>query len=147
MAGYVKIDRKILKWEWYKNGNVFRVFVHLILTANHNDAKWQGINIKRGQVVIGRIELASSLGLSEQKTRTAIDKLKLTKEITIKSTNKYSIITICKYESYQYFTTQQQPAIQPAVQPGLAVCRRRPGARAGRPHAQRQPRQRHVLHD
>ena len=32
--GYVTIQRKIVKWEWYKNPNTFKLFVHLILTAN-----------------------------------------------------------------------------------------------------------------
>lgn len=103
MVGHIKVDRKILEWEWYKHPIVFRVFLHLLLTANHKDGKWQGVSINRGQLITGRIELGSQLKLSEQQIRTALSKIKLTKEITIKSTSHYSIITICKYDSYQSF--------------------------------------------
>ena len=89
------------EWEWYTDGNVFRVFMHLLLTANPEDRKWKGIVVKRGQVVTGRKALAEVLGLSEQQVRTALEKLKSTNEITSKTTNKFTIITICKYDSYQ----------------------------------------------
>lgn len=111
MVGHIKLERKILEWEWYKHPNVCRLFIHLLLTANHKDGKWQGITVKRGQVIAGRIELAADLALSEQNVRTALDKLKLTNEITIKSTKQYSIITICKYDSYQSFKDKDNQQI------------------------------------
>ena len=77
------------------------LFLHLLLNANHEDGSWEGIIIKRGQLVIGRKKISSDTGISEQSVRTCIDRLKSTNEITIKSTNKYSIITIINYESYQ----------------------------------------------
>lgn len=101
MIGHIKIDRKILNWEWYQDANVCRLFIHLLLIANHKDGKWQGQIIKRGQVITGRKELSKDARLSEMQIRTCIKKLKSTNEITIQSTSKFSIITICKYDSYQ----------------------------------------------
>lgn len=101
MAGYVQLDRKILKWEWYDDANTFRLFVHLLLTCNHKNAKWHGQNVLRGQVVTGRLKLAAVLGLSEMQIRTSLNKLKSTGEITMKTTSQNSIITICKYDTYQ----------------------------------------------
>jgi biotin operon repressor len=101
MEGWVKLHRKILKWEWFQDDNTFRVFLHLLLTANYKNTKWKGIEIKRGQVLTGRSSLAVTIGISEQSVRTCLNRLKLTSEITIKSTNKYSIVTINKYEDYQ----------------------------------------------
>ncbi len=106
MVGHIKLDRKILEWEWYKNANVSRVFIHLLLTANHKDGKWQGHEIKRGQLITGRIELSKDVGLSEMQIRTCLEKLKTTNEITIKSSNKNSLITICKYDTYQSFKNE-----------------------------------------
>jgi hypothetical protein len=39
--------------------------------------------------------------MSEMQIRTALEHLKTTKEITIKTTNRFSIITICNYNTYQ----------------------------------------------
>lgn len=99
--GFIKIHRKILDWEWYSDVNAFRLFMHLLLSANYEDKKFQGLDIKRGQLVVGRIELAKSTNLSEQQIRTALTKLKSTNEITIKSTNRFSIIELVNYNLYQ----------------------------------------------
>jgi len=39
--------------------------------------------------------------LYEQCSRTALDKLKSTNEITIETTNRYSLITVTNWEEYQ----------------------------------------------
>jgi hypothetical protein len=103
MIGHIKLDRKILTWEWYDDANTFRVFVHLLLMATHKDGRYRGMLIKRGEVVTGRVKLAKALRLSEKQIRISLDKLKTTNEITIKTTNKYSIVTISKYDIYQSF--------------------------------------------
>ena len=101
MAGFIKIDRKILKWEWYQDIKVFHLFLYLILRANWEDGRWKGIDVKRGQLITGRMKLNRDTGLTEREIRTCLEKLKTTGEITIKTTSKYSIITVCKYDIYQ----------------------------------------------
>ena len=100
-GGWIKLFRKITEWEWYRDGNTFRVFVHLLVTANHEPKKWRGVMVSRGQVVTGRNALSKSLTLSDRQVRTALDHLKSTNEISIKTTNKFSLITIVNYEEYQ----------------------------------------------
>ena len=99
--GWIKIHRKFLKWEWYDDMVVKSVFLHLLLTANFETKKWRGITIERGQIVTGRKKLSQELGISERQVRTALKKLCSTNELTIKTTSKFSIVTICKYGSYQ----------------------------------------------
>lgn len=101
MAGFIKIDKKITNWQWYKNSDAFRVFLHLLLEANYAKSNFKGHEILRGQVAIGRKSLSKSLGISEQIIRTQLINLQKTGEITIKSTTQFSIVTICKYDSYQ----------------------------------------------
>lgn len=113
---YIKIHRKILKWEWYTDANTYRLFTHLLYKANFKGNRWMGNDILPGQLVMGRKELARELKLSEQEIRTSLGKLKSTNEITIKSTNKYSIVTICKWEDYQINTKEDQPTDQPTNQ-------------------------------
>lgn len=99
--GYVKIFRSFVDWEWFTDINVCHLFLYCILRANHSDTEWRGINIKRGSFITSRESLAISTGLSIQQVRTAIKKLKLTNELTIKTTSQYSIITIKNYDLYQ----------------------------------------------
>lgn len=101
MSGWIKLHRSIVEWEWYKNPCTRDVFIHLLLTANNEVKNWQGIKISAGQTVIGRKALAKTLGISEQNVRTAISNLQLTSEITIKSTNRFTLVTIVKWAEYQ----------------------------------------------
>jgi len=101
LSGYVKIHRKLIQWGWYKNSVVKDTFLHLIFTANFKDMPWEGITIKRGQVVTSYESLADDLGFSIQQVRTAIKKLKSTGEITTQATNRYTIVTVVNFDDYQ----------------------------------------------
>ena len=101
MESWIKLYNKMLDWEWYKDTTVVRVFLHCLLKANYAEKKWCGIVVGRGQFLTSLATMAQELTLSLQQTRTALNKLKSTSEITIKSTNKYTIITICKFDNYQ----------------------------------------------
>ena len=126
--GWVKLHRKLIKWEWYKDSNMLHLFIHLLISANHKPGKWRGINIKRGQLITGRKSLSEQTGLSLQTIRTCLNRLKSTTEITIKSTNKYSVITICNYDDYQikendnnHLTSQQLTNNQPTTNQQLTT--------------------------
>lgn len=107
--GWVKLFRKFTEWRWYGDANTKVVFLHLLLTANYEDKDWQRTTVKRGQVIVGRKELAERLGLSERNIRTALSRLEETGEITKKATNKYTIVTICNYDSYQQIEEAERP--------------------------------------
>ena len=109
MNGWIKLHRKITEWEWYDDANTFRVFIHLLLTANHKDSRYRGFKIPKGSVVTGREKLAEALKLSERKVRTALDKLIESGEITKKTTNSFSVISICNYEAYQSPKNDNRP--------------------------------------
>jgi len=104
--GWIKIHRQILEWEWYDEPNTLRLFLHLLLKANHKTRSYRGVEIKEGQVMTGYDKLAKELSLSTQKIRTAINKLKLTNEITSVSTSQGTIIQIVKYKEYQVVTSK-----------------------------------------
>lgn len=104
--GYIKLFRKIDNWEWYTEPNTIRMFLHCLIKANHTDKMWHGITIHAGSFVTSRAILAKELGISERQVRTAIKHLKSTNEVTNKSTNHYSIITVNNWHLYQ--TNDQQ---------------------------------------
>lgn len=109
--GWIKIHRQLLDWEWYSDTNVCRVFLHLLLKANHKPNKWKGTVINTGEVLTGRKILAQEANLSEMQIRSALNKLKSTNEITIKSTNSFSIIKLNNWDSYQQDNQQSTERI------------------------------------
>jgi len=119
MEGWIKLHKKFLKWEWSDDPNMVCLFIHLLIRANYEPSKWRGETIERGQLLTGRKQLSKWTGISERSIRTCLERLKTTSELTIKPTNKFSIITICNYEKYQQIptststiqtpTTDQQP--------------------------------------
>ena len=112
MSGWIKIHRKILDWEWYDDSNTFRLFMHLLLKANHKDKKYRGIVVKTGSILTGRDLLSMETGLSVQQVRTCLERLKSTNEITINSGRQGTIIQIVKYKDYLVSTndsTVNQP--------------------------------------
>ena len=99
--GWIKIHRKILDWEWYTDYPVFKLFIHLLITANHSPKTWRGQMINRGETLCSLPNLAAQTGLSKQQVRTALKKLESTHEITKKATHKYIVIALTNYEVYQ----------------------------------------------
>jgi len=107
MNGWIKLHYKFLKWEWSNDANMVALFLHLLLKANYQGRNWRGQDIKRGELITGLHSLSAETGISLQSLRTCLKRLKSTNEITIKSTNKYSLITIRNYDIYQYELTSK----------------------------------------
>ncbi|AUR91847.1 hypothetical protein NVP1165O_47 [Vibrio phage 1.165.O._10N.261.51.B7] len=101
MSGWISLHRKILEWEWYDDTNVCRLFIHCLLKANHQQKKWKGIEINRGQFITSLDRLSSETGLTVSQIRTCLKKLKSTNEIASKSHTQHTVISIVSYESYQ----------------------------------------------
>ena len=99
--GFIKLFHKFCEWEWYDNPNVKVLFIHLLLKANIQTKQWQGITIKRGQLITSIEKLAVANGLTTQQIRTALKNLQTTKEIETVATKKYTIITVKNYNLYQ----------------------------------------------
>jgi hydroxymethylpyrimidine pyrophosphatase-like HAD family hydrolase len=111
MSGWIKIHRKFLDWEWFNKSEAVHLFMYLVLKANHKDGYWQGIDISKGQFITSFGKISADTGISLQTIRTLLKKFEKTNEINIQTTNKYSVITICKYECYQQ--EDEQPNTQP----------------------------------
>lgn len=99
--GWIKLHRSIMDWEWFADAETLQLFLYLLLTANYEDRKWKDITIQRGQLVTSLSGLASSLNMSVKKIRVRLNRLADSGTIITEWTNKYSVITICNYDSYQ----------------------------------------------
>lgn len=100
-SSWIKIDRNILEWRWVRHPITLQVFLYLLLKANIKAADFGEMHVLRGQVLTSNARISSDLGLSIQQTRTALQHLKSTGEITSAGNPKYSVITIVNYSKYQ----------------------------------------------
>jgi len=101
MEGWVKLHRKFLKWEWYDDANTKIVFLHLLLTCNHEKKRWRRHEINPGERIIGLEKFGKEIGLSLQQVRTALDKLESTNEITKQSGASFTLVKLNKWDEYQ----------------------------------------------
>ena len=106
--GWIKVHRSLFEWEWWSERNVRDLWLTILLMANHKPNKWQGMTIEAGQFVTSLQSLSDKSGLSFQSVRTALNKLESTGEISIKSTNKNTLITVIKWADFQLVEENQQ---------------------------------------
>lgn len=99
--GFIKLHRKMLQWEWYTDINTKTVFLHCLFMANWKDSRFMGVDVPRGSFVSSYTQLAAQTKLSVQNVRTAINHLKSTGELTVRTTSKFSVITVINYNLYQ----------------------------------------------
>jgi hypothetical protein len=118
---FVFLFQKMTEWEWYKGEqHHFKIFMHLVVMAQWKDGKFRGISVKRGERLTSRRKISEETGVSEQRVRTILRDLELTHEITIRTFQKYSIISITNYDYYQCGSRKNndgQPTKQPTKQP------------------------------
>lgn len=98
---YLKVFRKMVFWEWYTDVNTTKLFLHCLLMANWKPGRWRGISYKRGQFFTSIGNLAKETGLSVREVRTALEHLESTNEVTSRTTNRYTLITVVSFEKYQ----------------------------------------------
>jgi DNA-binding transcriptional regulator YhcF (GntR family) len=99
--GWIKLHRNIMDWEWYSDITTRGIFIHCLLRANHSNTKWRGIELEKGQFVTSYKKLAEENGVSLQTVRTHIKRLIKSGNLTIKTTNKFTIVTVCNYSVWQ----------------------------------------------
>ena len=99
--GYIKLHRKIMRWEWWDDINASRLFLTLLMSVNYTEGKWQGMTIRPGQTVTTLAKLSAKTNISVRTIRTCLERLKSTNEVTIETTSKYHLITVMNWALYQ----------------------------------------------
>ena len=97
----VSLHRKIADRERYTHVPTKVVFFHLVLLANHEPHKRRGQQICRWERITSIWHIAEETWCTFQQVRTALKNLEKTWEITRRSTNKNTLITLLKYDVYQ----------------------------------------------
>lgn len=121
MTGWIKLYRQTVDDGWLQNAELWTFWCYCLLKASHKKhtarVGYQRVELTPGQLIFGRKKAAAELETTERKIRTYLKILETDGNVTIKTTNKYSIITICKWETYQLIdieNDQQSASKRPA---------------------------------
>lgn len=107
MAGdWIKIYRGLMDSAVWSDEWLVKLWLWCLLKANFRDSVWQGRDVRRGQFVTGRLRASEELDVSPGKWLRGMEKLVQAGCISLKSDNQCTIVTVCKYETYQDATGQ-----------------------------------------
>ena len=98
---YIKLDRRLLRWEWKDDPHMVALWVEILLQANYEASKWHGEVFEEGSFPTSIDKLSKSTGLTPRQTRTCLNRLKSTNEVTIESTKLGTKIIVNKWSEYQ----------------------------------------------
>lgn len=139
--GFIKLSRSLLDWDWHDEPKTGYLYIIMLLLANHEETLWRGETLLRGQLLTGRRQLSIASGLTEDEVRTALTHLKKTGHAIVTAKNKYSVITLPKYDEHCSHTQQipgklpdNSPANSPAKAP--ADLQQIPSKSPADPHIQ-----------
>lgn len=99
--------RQIMNSSVWTNSDTLKVWVWCLLRAKYDPSSWEvegeSVTIERGQFVTGSFSACDQLGMPKTTVWRHLKKLEYWGNIKIKSGRKFSLITICNYETYQDF--------------------------------------------
>ncbi len=103
--GWISLHRKSLRSSVFDDPLTWKIWTWCLMKATYTEHEFifgaQVIDQKIGEFVTGIKSACRELRTTEQRYRTRIALLEKTGRITVKSTNKYSTITVVKYSYYQ----------------------------------------------
>ncbi len=103
--GYVKLYRTILDSCVFDNPKLLKVWIWCLCKASYKEHDQvvgrQVQHLRSGQFIYGRKKAAMELNIPESTLNDYMQLLKKMKKINIKSNNKYSVVTIENWATYQ----------------------------------------------
>lgn len=120
--GYIRVWRKVLDCGVIQNPHALQLFLWLLLNAAYEprelDVRGELVRLQEGDVIFGRKHAAECLRVGERVIRTALQYLSKNGMIAVKSTNRFSLISIVNWNSYQphkRLADQQATSSRPAA--------------------------------
>jgi|GEM_PF-3003344 len=111
--GFVKIDRKLIHWKYFKRPNYTQVWMYLLCRANFKQGNSLGIQINPGQTFETYASISRNTGVPRSSVRNIIRHMVLDRQLDIKSVTDLDtqldsklasggiIITIVNWHTYQ----------------------------------------------
>lgn len=104
-TSYIKLFRKILKSPIWDNEKALKIWIWCLLKATHTERKQlvgqQIVDLEKGQFIFGRKKASEELKMTESTIYKYIKLLEELQMLTVNSNNKFSVVSIEKWENYQ----------------------------------------------
>lgn len=102
---WIKLYRNLLYSPIFENEKGLKIWIWCLLKATHIDRNQlvgqQIVELKKGQFVFGRKKASEELKMTESVIYKYIKLLEKLEMISMKSNNKFSVVTVKKWEDYQ----------------------------------------------
>ena len=112
-GGFIILDRKLLEWRYQDSPTAFAIWIHILLMANWKDGYFLGEMIPRGSLATSYAHLAAEVGVDPSTLRTWLDRFEKAGMIERKSTNRYTIIKVLNYSTFQDLPVEGYPQRTP----------------------------------
>jgi hypothetical protein len=103
--GYVKLWRKTLEKGWLSNHKLWVFWSWCLMRASYLEhdviVGFQTVHLMPGDFIFGINAASRELNISAQSIRTILNRLKTAQNLTIKITNKFSVISVVNWDTYQ----------------------------------------------
>lgn len=106
--GYISLNREIQNHWLFTEKRTFSKFeawIYLLMEANHKQGKVpignQIVTVERGQNLTSILTLSDLFNWSRYKVKTFLDLLETDGMLQVKTTSKYTLLTIVNYDFYQ----------------------------------------------
>lgn len=113
--GWIKLHRKLIDSAVFDNPKLLKVWIWCLCKASYQPYDLmvgnQIVHLQEGQFVYGRLKASSELQISESMVYKYMNLLKSLHMVSIKANNKYSVVTIEKWTSYQGCEDEEEQQI------------------------------------
>ena len=99
MSGWYKQLRNLSERPWYKDSCMVHLYHYLKERAYVTDGSYEGVIIRRGSCPTTRSEIMEATGMKYMKLDRTLRKLISYGEIIVKANSRFTIVTICDYDS------------------------------------------------
>ena len=115
--GYIKLHRQLLDTDIFENPKLLKVFIWCLLKATHTDREQRVgrkiVKLRQGQFIFGRAKASLELDIPQSTIWDYMKLLENRRTISIKSNNKYSVVTIENWGLYQ--NNDDFPTAKPTI--------------------------------
>ncbi len=122
------LDHEILQGPYDRRSAWLWLIAHAAWKDKRVSHKGRPLELKRGQVLVGRAFLAETWGWSEQNVRTFIHLLVADGMVILNQSGGHfaNVLTICNYDKYQSANDDSQPVDQPEPNQSLTSVQPEP---------------------
>ena len=114
--GWVKVHRKIRDKAFYRKPEYLAVWFHVLLNINHSKKEFMWNNktmiLNPGQGIFSQRKISALFNISLSKVNRILKHFKSEGQIETQGTNKYTIITVCKWHAYQANETPNETPVE-----------------------------------